>query len=97
MRTLFFVAAAAAAAAPPAALSTVTSTFRRARKSRDLRVEEVQSCAHVFTTFQNPTDDYFRGAACSDQVHVTLASSTSAFVSFVTPTAEVRSEVRFWR
>ena len=60
-------------------------------------MEEIDGCALTFRTLQAPRDDYFRGAACSSQVHVTLGSSESAVVSFASSTADVESEVWFWR
>ena len=73
----------------------VTSRFQRAPPARDLREEEIDGCEFTFTTMQKPDKDYFRGAACSAQAHVSLAGPTSALVSFVTPEA-LASEVVFW-
>ena len=81
----------------PCAMGGTTSSYVRPRPSRSLLVEGIDGCALTFRTLQAPRDDYFRGAACSSQVHVTLGSSESAVVSFASSTADVESEVWFWR
>lgn len=73
-----------------------TSTLERRRASRLLEPWEIDaSCNFTFATYQEPSDDYFRGAACDTQLHLSLASKRSALVSYVSASARTSSRVRF--
>ena len=72
----------------------VTSDFQRPRRARDLAAHEV-GCAYTNTAPGAPDGDLFRGFACDSQAHVSFASPTSAFLSYVTP--DVPSQIRYKR
>ena len=71
-----------------------TSDYARPSRARDLRAHEV-GCFYTNTAPSTPDDDLFRGFACDSQAHVSFASPTSAFLSYVTP--DFPSQIRYKR
>ncbi|KAJ8601257.1 hypothetical protein CTAYLR_003270 [Chrysophaeum taylorii] len=79
-----------------AVVAAHTSEYVRPGASRVLQAREIHpSCGFTFTTYQNPGDDYFRGAACESQIHVSVASKSSAVVTYVSASPTTSSRVKF--
>lgn len=73
-----------------------TSLLRRPRASRVLEAWEIDpSCNFTFSTYQQPEIDYFHGAACESQIHISLHSSRSASISYVSASTRTSSRIRY--
>ena len=73
-----------------------TSRYVRPLASRLLGMSEIhEKCNFTFTTPYDSSDDYFHGFGCASQVHVGMASGTSVFVSFVSPSSTTESRIDF--
>jgi len=73
----------------------ITSDFVRADKARDLEPHEIKGCKHQYSTPWMPGNDYFRGAGCDSQVHLSLLSPTTAVIVYASPDATTKSKVKF--
>lgn len=73
-----------------------TSVLRRPGASRVLEAWEIDpSCNFTFSTYQQPEIDYFHGAACESQIHISLHSSRSASISYVSTSTRTSSRIRY--
>ena len=73
----------------------VLCSNKRPGASRELGIDEIlrKRCNMSFTVPVLPKDDYFRGSACSPQVHVSLGSSSSMVISFASGSLVTESKI----